>query len=270
MTNTHLRVFTALLLVLLITSLWCQNAFAKPSPIQKQAAKLVWMTEEYPPYNYYDGNGQLIGISVDILLEVMRRLEVPFSSENIYVIPWARAYRETLNNPDAAIFTMTMSNYRKDLFHFVGPILPSKISVVTVNQKFKINNIEDLSYLNVGVVRNDIGEQLLDKHGLIDVPKVKLPTSLEIIRMLLLHRIDAVAIDETIARYEFNRLGVTPEQFQIHLTLEELTTHFAFNLKVSPLFIEAFKSTFEQLQEDGTTEKIFNRYGVSSNYTDTP
>lgn len=239
---------------------------AQPTPtLKEQAAKIVWMTEEYPPYNYHDGNGQLIGVSVDLLLEIMDRLEIPFSRDDIYVIPWARGYRETLGNPNAALFTMTMSEHRKDLFRFVGPILPSKISVVTVNPEFTINDIHDLNYLNVGAVRNDIGEQLLNSHGLENAPTVKLPTSLEIIRMLLLNRIDAVAIDETIARFEFNRLGVNNKQFQIHLTLEELTTHYAFNKKVPDEFIAAFEDAFHAVENEGITDALFKKYGVSNN-----
>lgn len=248
---------TLFLLIFLLTP-----CLASEPVVKQQAASLIWMTEEYPPYNYYDGNGRLIGISVDLLLEIMRRMEIPFTREDIYVIPWARAYRETLNNPNAALFTMTLSDYRRDLFTFVGPIRPSKISIVTVNDKFKISSVADLSTLNVGTVRNDIGEQLLNQHGLSHVAKVKLPTSLEIIRMLLLKRIDAVAIDETIARFEFNRLGVDNDQFQIHMTLEDLTTHFAFNNQVSSEFIKAFSQAFQEVEEDGFLQDIFSQYGV--------
>ncbi|XOV78503.1 MAG: substrate-binding periplasmic protein [Aestuariibacter sp.] len=259
-----LHILQLLAKILVILVLVTSSAVAASTPVQMQAEKLVWMTEEYPPYNFHDGNGRLIGISVDILVEIMRRMDIPFSREDIYVIPWARGYRETLNNPDAALFTMTMSDYRKDLFTFVGPILPSRISVVTVNADYKINSLNDLIGLNVGAVRNDIGEQLLNKHGLAHVAKVKLPTSLEVIRMLLLKRIDAVAIDESIAKYEFNRLGVTKDQFQIRMTLEELTTHFAFNLKVSADFINAFSETFNQLTAEGYTDSVFEKYGVST------
>jgi polar amino acid transport system substrate-binding protein len=260
-----MRRLAGLFKTLFIVTVMMNNASATTSAISKQASDLIWITEEYPPYNFHDGNGKLIGISVDLLSEIMRRMDIPFSSEKVYVIPWARGYKETLANPNAALFTMTFSEYRQDLFQFVGPILPSRISVVTVNPDFNIASVNDLGDLTVGAVRNDIGEQMLNKHGLAHVAKVKLPTSLEIIRMLLLHRIDAVAIDETAARFEFDRLGISKEQFQIHLTLEELTTHFAFNVNVSPEFVAAFSATFEQLQKEGFTQQIFDKYGVSSN-----
>ncbi|BDX07248.1 hypothetical protein MACH26_27690 [Planctobacterium marinum] len=218
------------------------------------------MTEEYPPYNFHNYEGELVGVSVDLLEAIMKRMHIDFDKNSILVVPWARAYRHTLNTPNAAVFTMTKSQHRSGLFQFSEAIMPSNISIITLRNTLKLNKVADLNPLNVGVVRNDIGEQLLKKHGLKNESTVKLPTSLELIRMLLLNRIDVVAIDEAIANFEFNRLGVKPEEYTTHFTIEKLTTHYAFNAAIDKNFIADFSAAFEQLKADGTFEQIRAKY----------
>ncbi|MCC2604789.1 substrate-binding periplasmic protein [Planctobacterium marinum] len=220
------------------------------------------MTEEYPPYNYHNSSGELTGLSVELLIAILANMGSPISKKEILVIPWARAYKDTLHNPHAAIFTMTKSNYREPLFQFSSPILTSKISVITLKTATRLNSVAQMNTLNVGVVRNDIGEQLLVKHGLNNTTTVKLPTSLEVIKMLLLKRIDVVAIDENIAKFEFNRLGKSENDLTVHFTLEELTTHYAFNKKVDTKFVRDFSQSFEQLKTDGQFTAILENYRI--------
>lgn len=224
---------------------------------------ILWMTEDYPPYNYVDENGVLAGISVEILLEIMARNKVAFGLENIAVMPWARAYKEILANNNSALFSMDMTKTRKDLFTFVGPIAPSKVSIFTLRQDMEINSIEELSELNVGVVRNDVGEQLLDEQGIAAKAKVKLPSSLEMMRMLKLGRIDAVAIAEDIARFHLRKLGINKGQYKIHFTLHDSYTNFAFNKNVPEKFIQAFKLSLKELHDEGFVQQAYIKHTKS-------
>lgn len=244
-------------------SLFLVILFALSSPVIRAdfaEQDIVWMTEEYPPYNFHNYDGELVGLSVDLLEAIMQKMAIEFNKNEILVVPWARAYRHTLNTPNAAIFTMTKSQHRAGLFQFSDAIMPSNISIITLKTDTTLKSVTDLNSLNVGVVRNDIGEQLLKKHGLENESTVKLPTSLELIRMLLLNRIDVIAIDEAIADFEFDRLGVKPDEYKTHFTMEKLTTHYAFNKAIDKEFIAAFSSAFAQLKVDGTFDQIRAKY----------
>lgn len=233
---------------------------SSPANSEFSAQDIVWITEEYPPYNFHNYEGELVGVSVELLEAIMQRMNIDFDKNSILVVPWARAYRHTLKTPNAAVFTMTKSQHRVDLFQFSEAIMPSEISIITLKTNTQLSKVADLNTLNVGVVRNDIGEQLLRKHGLANESTVKLPTSLEVIRMLLLNRIDVVAIDEAIANYEFDRLGVKPEEYTIHFAIEKLTTHYAFNKSIDKDFIADFSAAFAQLKADGTFAQIRAKY----------
>ncbi len=248
-------------LLILLFALTTANCLAQL--IANNESGLLWMTEEYPPYNFHDPEGNLQGISVEILLRVMEHMEISFSTDDILVLPWARAYKEAQHNPKAALFTMNYSQDRAEQFNFVGPISASTISIFTTSKHIDLNNIEQLSTLNVGVVRNDIGEQLLDKYGLKASAKVKLPTSLETIRMLLLNRVDAIALEENIAKYEFRRLGVDEDSYRVLHIIEQSSTHFAFNKNVPMSFVNEFSIAFNALQNQGVVQEIQDKYAAN-------
>ncbi len=86
-----------------------------------QALRLV--TAEEPPTNYTQA-GQLTGITVDIVRELLRRqgLETP-----IEVYPWARSYAIAQQGPSVAIFTAARTPEREALgFSFIGPVTTRK------------------------------------------------------------------------------------------------------------------------------------------------
>jgi len=73
----------AIALLLTTTSLYAQT----PAEILKQIEALDWMTEEYPPFNYVDKDGKLQGITVDILIEVFKKVGVQLTREDLKVLP---------------------------------------------------------------------------------------------------------------------------------------------------------------------------------------
>jgi len=48
------------------------------------------ITEEFPPYNYTDHDGKVVGISTEIVREMLKRLD---HADNIEVMPWVDGYK---------------------------------------------------------------------------------------------------------------------------------------------------------------------------------
>lgn len=74
------------------------------------AAKLTILTKNLPTLNYLK-NGELVGYSVDIVKEIQKRVG---SYEQIKVLPWARAYNMALNEENIVLFSITLTEERKD------------------------------------------------------------------------------------------------------------------------------------------------------------
>ena len=84
---------TPLIVVLLSTSLYAQNR----EEIIREIEGMDWMTEQYPPFNYLDEeDGQLKGITVDILMEMFKKAGVGITRDELRILPWARAYKALL------------------------------------------------------------------------------------------------------------------------------------------------------------------------------
>jgi len=79
------------------------------------------MTEEFPPFNYSD-NGNLSGLSVDLLIKASAAVGSPITEKDINMAAWARACKTTLSGPNTMLFSTTRTEQREDLFKWAGPI----------------------------------------------------------------------------------------------------------------------------------------------------
>jgi ABC-type amino acid transport substrate-binding protein len=231
-------------------------------------AQLDYLTEDYPPYNFKD-NGQAKGVAVDILLAAIAQVGTRFDSENIRFLPWARAYKQALANPNTVLFSTTHSEKRKALFQWVGPIANSRIVLLAKkSSKIIIKTNNDLANLRIGVIRDDIGEQLL---MMATMPKLTLeyinnPTSLAL--MLDRNRIDVWAYEENVARWFIRKNKLNSDDFEIVHVLFESQIYFALSNDISQdtaeqlqLGIDKLKCT-KSTQNMSVYDEILTRYSL--------
>ncbi|BDX08431.1 substrate-binding periplasmic protein [Planctobacterium marinum] len=266
----------SVLSALLSFSFWANAAFAsaqlsnsrdnstasedKAMPFPAAVKNVLWLTEDYPPFHYLEGNNKK-GIAIDILNEIFRRNGVPFRSDKqTYVFPWARAVKEITNNTNAALLTMAYTQERDALFALSEPLFKEQIALISLADStltFKhINEIED--YV-VGVVRDDIGERLLKDMGPDELHLVHVLSSKELVQMLIKKRVDAIAYSVDIIRYQLQQLSEVQQGLKIHMTLAELPTSIAFNKQVEPSLLRSINGAINTLKHDGTIERIMRQ-----------
>lgn len=231
-------------------------AAAPPATIES----ITFMTEDYPPYNYYE-SGNLRGISVDILNSVLTRLGVKDSDRRIRILPWARGYKTVLETPNTCLFSMNRSPEREQLFQWVGPIAPNTIVVLARKDRhITVSNGDDLNNYTIATIQDDIAHNMLLKHGYLDNKIVKNPYATSIIEMLNRKRVDAWAYDETVARYFIRQAGYNPEEYERVFLLDSFDTYFAFNWDTDPQLVQKFREAFNALKEEGKVDAIIHRY----------
>ncbi len=79
------------------------------------------ITENYPPYNYVE-KGQLKGLSVDILLLVLKDAGSDLKREDIQVKPWARGYNIIQNEKNTILFAMHKTKKGKTCLNGLVPL----------------------------------------------------------------------------------------------------------------------------------------------------
>ncbi|NNG02076.1 MAG: transporter substrate-binding domain-containing protein [Desulfobacteraceae bacterium] len=217
----------------------------------------TYMTEQYPPFNF-DDNGQIKGIGQDIMVEMMKKLGV---SQPVKMMPWANAYQQTLNKPNTCLFSMTRTEERDPLFKWVGPLSSTTVALTAMKSKnIKITSLADVNNYKVGVVRADIGEQLLLNGGVNAENLDATAKTLINIKKLQAGRIDMISYEENVTKWEIKNNGFNPDEFETVYILKEGELFYAFHKSTPDEIVRQFQKALDDLKADGTYQKILDQY----------
>ena len=123
-----------------------------------RAETLRLLTEEAPPFNFLQ-NGQVAGISVELMRLAAERAGVEIS---IDLEPWQRAYQDALDNADACVFSTTVTDERRPLFKWVGPLVRNDWAFIAHRDRhIRIETLDDARRYVVGVYQGDVRETYL-------------------------------------------------------------------------------------------------------------
>lgn len=224
------------------------------------AEDLLYMTEDYPPYNYLDEYGILQGSSVEIVKVLWHEMKIP--EQKIRLLPWARAYYNIQSQKKQVLFTMSRTEEREALFKWVGPISSSRHLLVGYSKdssKIVINSTKDILTYNIGVVRLDVGEQVLIKHN---IPKSNMK---EVIKMkdniasLLNGDVDLISIGEE-AFTSLKKLDGVGENIYIAYTMGVSQDYIAFSKDIPDSTIEKFRKALDAIEIEH--RNILNKYDL--------
>ena len=245
-------------------SVIADNHLTDPKQLARVLESLNWITEEYPPFNYRDPKtGDISGIAVETLSLIFAKLGV--SSENIKfkIYPWARGYHNVLNDHGTVLFSTTYTTERLAKMKFVGPIAPNVVAVIAAkSSQLSVKSIEDLNQLKIGVVRDDIGEQLLISRGVKPHAIDRLNSGLSMVKKLASGRIDAVAYAHATTQILFNTANINPEEFQIIYVLKASHMGYAFHQSTDERILEPMRKALDELINDGTLAQLQTKYGL--------
>jgi polar amino acid transport system substrate-binding protein len=110
---------------------------------------LILTTEELAPFNYVDRTeNRLKGIAIDLNEEIMKQAGIRYE---IKMLPWARAYSRALDEANVCAFATYVTDKRKPLFKWVGPLLVAKWSLYArKGSGIRINSLEDARKYRIG------------------------------------------------------------------------------------------------------------------------
>lgn len=223
-------------------------------------ASYEWQTEDYPPYNYINANGELEGIFTDILLAVFQKLNLEINKTNIELVPWARLYNNLKTKNRYAAYSMTYTTERAKEFRIVTTPLSTKISVMVLAENVEQLKQRPLVDIVLGVVREDIGHHLVNQAQL---PSKLVPTTSasSMLKMLISGRVNAIAYAEEVAQFQLENLLLNDKKIVPLRVLENNASHgFVFHKSTPDCVVELFHSAIVELDESDELIKIRDRY----------
>ena len=224
----------------------CENGMTR------KRGKIIWATNaDFAPYEYYDENGEIIGLEAEIAAYVAKKLglELDVRDMNFDSVLDSVAAGEA----DMAIAAITITEDRSRLVNFTKPYTES-VQVIIVKKSSDISSIENL-HGKVGVLLGSFGYQYA-KENITSADIERFNNRSDILEALIMDKIDAALIDLKSAE-EFVRTSNDTEILPERLTNESCA--IAVNKENEKLLME-INAVLDEMKENGEMDKIVAKY----------
>ena len=230
------------------------------------ANDLIYMTEQYPPFNFQE-NGRLQGISIDLLEKIWERMGENLNRSIIELLPWTDCYQRTLNEEGTVLFAMARSPQREQLFKWAGPIGPFRtVLLARRDRNISIASPEDLNNYKIGAIKDDNAIQMLLDKGLNRENLHLEITSEPIVKMLENGSIDAWAHGDIAGIWLIQQSGANASDYVVAYVLGQTDAYYAFDKETPDYLVQSFQQAVDYIKsskdKDGVSdyEKIISKY----------
>ncbi len=252
--------FVGIVGLLAVTAILLNGCAGKASGSKnaKNLPEIIVGSDDYPPFNYSDENGQPTGIDVDLAKEAFGRMgyQAVFKQIN-----WEEKQELLEDGEIDCIWGSFSIDGREKEYKWAGPYMVSR-QVVAVNEESDIYTLQDLEGKRIAVQSTTKPEEIFQNHEDERLPALKEIFSMQnrelIYPFLSKGYADAVAAHETaILQY------MKDYDLKYRILEEPLLTvglGVAFRKDDENGIAEELSDTFEKMRADGTTEKVIGSY----------
>lgn len=220
---------------------------------------LTILTENFPPYNYEE-NGEVKGISVDVLSEIFRRMGRQLAQKDITVTPWARGFAVAQRRKNTLLFSMVKTPERSNLFRWVGPIATSTDAIIARKSARIILDKNNFNAFKYAVIQASPGMQKAIDAGIRRQSLVTINSPDNAAHMLARGRFDGWLYDATVAYWMLHSLGYKVQDFEVIYRLNDSEFYFALNKNSDEALVTEMQNTLKAMGSDGTLAAITNNY----------
>jgi polar amino acid transport system substrate-binding protein len=254
-----IKILTVIILVFFTSSaLACTESESKLI-----LSKLQWITEDYPPYNYPDEYGHLVGAFPEVLALIYSDLSIKRKENDIGILPWPRLLLYMKLYPEYAAFSMVSTPERANKYRLVSMPITTRISIMALKSNINILQHKSFNEITVAVVRGDIGQQLLDNQKN-PAQQVETIAAGSMLQMLFRNRVDTISYSEDVSYYQLKKLGAKRDSITpIHVLKDDLDINFVFHKSTSNCVIDLFTKTLTTLNSEGQLKPILKKYHLN-------
>ena len=238
---------------LLFISLISLKTHAITTPLANPLAnsehkEITFYTEIYPPANFVE-NGQLKGITVDTLKAIWRELKQP--EHYINIVPWVRGYRNTLNTPYSALFTMSRTPSRENLFKWLGPIFNSTHVLITKkSNQLKFSRLSEIFNYKVAAVRGDISEISLKEIRFPERNMAKVSELKLAFKMMETGRVDMIVVTIHGFHHLAQQLNFDLKEYENVWQVNKYANYIAFNIETPDSIITQYQEALDKINKE--------------------
>ena len=226
---------------------------------QADLARLEYLTEEYPPYNFSDEAGQPSGLAVELLQMVWQRSGTP--AQPIRILPWARGYYLLTQKPNVVLFSTARTDTRDPLFKWACPIGYSEYILLAHKQRhISLSSAEQMNAYRISAVRADASEQLLLNRGMDETRIIPANRLSQALRMLVSGRADLLATSKLAGYDAIKALQLNADDFTVAFVLDAEELCYAFSRQVDDDLVKQFQRAMTQALASPEYQALRQRY----------
>jgi len=221
----------------------------------KQTGTLrVGMEGTYPPFNYQNEKGELVGFDVDIAKELARRLGV---KPRFVLTEWSGIIAGLQAGKfEVIVNQVAVTPERRKALDFTNPYVVSAPQlIVRKNDTRTFKSLNDLKGKKLGVGTGSNYEQIARAVGGIDVRTYK--AAPDTLKDLALGRIDAALNDSLLAAYLVKQSGLPLKPGAATGDVVKMAIPVKKN---NPQFLAALNKALADMTRDGTYAKISKKW----------
>jgi polar amino acid transport system substrate-binding protein len=208
------------------------------------------VSDSQSPGMFADVQGKPIGLMVDVVTEIQRRLG---TTDQIQLLPWTRALHMAKIQPNVVILSLARTPEREDLFHWVTLVMRKPwvlyakrgagITVKTLDDAKKVKSIV--------VERADIRADWLKSKGFTNLEEVN-DTALNIKKLLAGH-VSLIFTSPQDASQWCQQLGVKMNDLEPVLFPNFSLSYIAMSRNGTSMeIVKKWQETAQQIKDDGT------------------
>lgn len=239
--------FVGFLLVLLLGS----------SVLSAGIDDIKFVTEQYPPYSYEE-NSNVKGIAIDMLYYIFKEMKAEKSVKDIELLPWDKVYKMAQEDKNVCLILMTRTPEREPLFKWAGPISETTIGLTgKKGMKFDIEKPEDLKNYKIAVIKDDIGQTLLEDMGVKHFQVFD--TNEEIAEKIKEGKIDLWSMETNVAAFELKKADPDTEYENVY-TLKDGKLYMVFSKDVSNELVSEFQKALDKVKDMPDFKESLKKY----------
>ena len=250
--------FIFIICIVLIMLFGCKNSKGILEKESKNLPQIIVGSDNYPPYNYEDANGNPTGIDVDLATEAFKRIgyRAVFKS-----IDWEKKKELVENGEIDCIWGSFSINGREKQYQWTKPYMYSR-QVVAVRNDSDIYKLSDLKDKRVAVQSTTKPESIFLSHSNSSIPQIGEVFSLQnrelIYPYLSKGYVDAIAAHETailqcMSDYDLDYRILDESLLTVGLGV-------AFSINDDKGLADELSEIFDKMKEDGSMKEIIGKY----------
>lgn len=216
----------------------------------------------YYPYNF-EKDGKVTGMSSEVVNAVLERAGI---AAKVKVYPFVRAYKTAAHEENVLIYSIARIEERERLFKWIGPIAPLDDYFLFRLKKrgdLVIRSLEDAKKYKIGVTRNSIEQQFLERQGFEVGKNLEVVTeTTQNYRKVLTNRIDFCMGTPLSVSAQMEALGLPFAELEKALLLIEQKEglYMAFGRPTPDGLVNQVREAFEEIRAEGMADRIAEKY----------